>query len=81
MSDAELLERISCDPQILLGKPVVKGTRLSVDYILGQLAHGATVDEIVAEYEGLTPDDVRACLLFAAQSVANVSFMPLGKES
>ena len=81
MNDAALLARISCDPRVLCGKPVVKGTRLSVEYILNLLAHGATIDDVQAEYSGLTRDDVQACLLFASQSLSSAAFMPLVAES
>lgn len=70
MSDQELLERIVSDPAVMVGKPVIKGTRLTVDYILNLLAHGSTVDDILDEYEGLTREDVQACLLFAAHSLS-----------
>ncbi len=46
----------------MVGKPVIRGTRLSVEYILNLLAHGATVTEILEEYEGLVEADIRACL-------------------
>ncbi len=70
MTDADLLARISCDPAVLAGKPVIAGTRLSVDYVLNLLAHGASPDEIIKEYAGLTADDIRACLLFAQKSAS-----------
>jgi uncharacterized protein (DUF433 family) len=50
MSDEKLLGRITLDPNVMQGKPVVKGTRLTVDYILGLLAHGAGEAEILEEY-------------------------------
>lgn len=62
--DQELIERISSNPEIMTGKPVIKGTRLSVDYILNLLAHGVTFDEILDKYQGLTTQDIQACLLF-----------------
>lgn len=65
----------------MAGKPVIGGTRLSVDFILNLLAHGSTVPEIVEEYEGITSEDVRACLLFAAKSLADTQFMPLRAET
>jgi uncharacterized protein (DUF433 family) len=80
MSDQKLLERITLDPQVMLGKPVIKGTRLTVEYILNLLAHNATNEEILAEYDGLTRDDIQACLLFATRSLENTSFMPLAME-
>jgi uncharacterized protein (DUF433 family) len=81
MSDQQLLERISCDARVMAGKPLIRGTRLTVEYILNLLAHGATVDEILDEYEGLTPEDIRACWLFASQSLSSTAFMPLVVES
>lgn len=80
MSDKQLLERITLDPQVMVGKPVIKGTRLTVEYILNLLAHGATTQEILNEYEGLTQSDIQACLLFATRSLENTSFMPLAGE-
>lgn len=81
MSDQQLIERITCDPKIMVGKPVIKGTRLTVEYILNLLAHGSSVEEILDEYEGLSPEDIQACLLFASQSLASAAFMPLVAES
>lgn len=77
MTEQQLLERITLNPKVMVGKPVIRGTRLTVEYILNLLAHGATVDEILEEYDGLTPEDIQACLLFATKSLANTSFMPL----
>jgi uncharacterized protein (DUF433 family) len=81
MSDQQLLERIACDPKVMVGKPVIKGTRLTVGYILNLLAHGSTAEEILNEYEGLSPEDIQACLLFASQSLSSAAFMPLVAES
>lgn len=72
-----LLNRITVNPEIMSGKPVIKGTRLTVDYILNILAYGSTVKEIVAEYEGLTSEDIQACLLFASKTLESSQFMPL----
>ncbi len=63
MKEQDLLNRISSSPRVMVGKPVIRGTRLSVEYILNLLAHGATVTEILEEYEGLVEADIRACLL------------------
>jgi uncharacterized protein (DUF433 family) len=73
MSDQQLLERSTCDPKVMVGKPVIKGTRLTVEYILNLLAHGATTEEILDEYDGLMREDVQACLLFAAQSLSSTA--------
>ena len=71
MKDQQLLKRITLDPKVMVGKPVVKGTRLTVEYILNLLAHGETVDEILKEYDGLARKDIQACLLFATKSLEN----------
>jgi uncharacterized protein (DUF433 family) len=79
MTDQQLLERIAADPKVMVGKPVIKGTRLTVEYILGLLAHGATAADILREYEGLTAEDIQACLLFAHESLKSTSFVPLAE--
>jgi uncharacterized protein (DUF433 family) len=81
MKEQLLLDRIIFSTKVMVGKPVIKGTRLTVEYILGLLAHGATVEEILREYDGLAQEDIQACLLFAAQSLENTTFMPLAVET
>ena len=81
MTDQQLLECISLDPKIMAGKPVVRGTRLAVDYILNLLAHGATVDEVLEEYQGLAPEDIQACILFAAKCLEDSEFMHLAEST
>lgn len=80
MQDEQLLQRIALDPKVMVGKPVIKGTRLTVQYVLDLLAHGATVEEILREYEGLTLEDIQACFLFATKSLESTTFMPLAGE-
>ena len=80
MKEQQLLERITVNPKIMVGKPIIKGTRLTVEYVLNLLAHGATAAEILEEYSGLTPEDIQACLLFATKSLENTAFMPLEME-
>ena len=77
MNDEQLLQRIIVDPNVMTGKPVIRGTRLTVDYILNCLAHGGTEGEILAEYEGLTKEDIQACLLFATKALKDTDFLPL----
>ena len=77
MTDKELLGRITIDPGVVVGKPVIRDTRLSVEFIVGLLAHATTIEEIVAEYPGLTADDVHACLLFASKALESTTFGPL----
>jgi uncharacterized protein (DUF433 family) len=81
MDDQQLLYRITLNPKIMVGKPVIRGTRLTVEYILNLLAHGSTVQEILEEYDGLTQEDIQACFLFATKSLENTAFMPLTVET
>jgi uncharacterized protein (DUF433 family) len=81
MTDENLLSRITLDPEVKVGKPVIRGTRLTVEYVVGLLAAGATIDEVLEEYDGLAGDDVRACLLFASRSLESMAFMPLGAKT
>ncbi|MEL7363354.1 MAG: DUF433 domain-containing protein [Bacteroidota bacterium] len=76
MSDA-LLDRIHTDPNVMVGKPVIRGTRLTVDFVIGLLAHGATVEDVLDEYARLEREDIQACLLFAQRTLADASFVPL----
>jgi len=81
MKGDHLLDRIVINPRVMVGKPIIRGTRLTVEYILNLLAQGATEAEILTEYDGLTRADIQACLLFAAQSLQSTLFMPLTVES
>ena len=58
-------ERIVIDPEILVGKPVIKGTRLAVEFVVDLLAQGWQESEIIRNYPGLTRDDIAACLKYA----------------
>lgn len=64
----------------MVGKPVIRGTRLTVEYVLNLLAHGATADQILAEYDGLVQEDLQACLLFATRALESTAFGPLASE-
>ena len=81
MKDRLLLERITVNPKVMVGKPVIKGTRLTVEFILNLLARGATTAEILDEYNGLALEDIQACLLFARESLSRTEFMPLVVET
>jgi len=81
MTDKKLLARISINPKVMTGKPVIQGTRLTVEYILNLMAHGATNQEILSEYAGLTIEDLHACILFVSKSLENTVFMPLTIET
>lgn len=77
MEKRELLNRIVIDPKIMVGKPVIRGTRLTVQYILGLLSQGMTIDEIIQEYKNLGKDDILACLIFAKNALSDTTFVPL----
>jgi uncharacterized protein (DUF433 family) len=64
----------------MVGKPVIHETRLTVEFILGLLAQGDTIEDILAEYPALVKEDIQACLLFASRSLQDVDFMPLSVE-
>jgi uncharacterized protein (DUF433 family) len=81
MKNEELLKRIILDPKVMAGKPVIRGTRLTVDFILNLFAHGATENEILDEYKGLSVEDIQACFLFATKFLENTDFMPLMESS
>lgn len=66
-------ERITTDPEILAGKPVVRGTRIPVGVVLDYLANNPNFDELFADYPRLTMDDVKACLAFAQALVEGES--------
>lgn len=62
-----LLRRITTNPEIFGGKPIVRGMRMPVDLVLAQLANGATHERLIEEYPWLEPEDIRACLLYATR--------------
>lgn len=70
-------ERISLDPNVPVGKPVIKGTRISVELVVDLLAQGWTTGEILASYSTLTDDDVRACLAYASELLHAERVFPL----
>ncbi len=77
----KLLKRIAVDPQVMVGKPVIRGTRPTVQLVLGLLASGQTIEEVLSEYEGLAREDVLACLLFATEALDSSTFVPLRPEA
>jgi uncharacterized protein (DUF433 family) len=70
-------DRIGVDPGIAFGKPVVKGTRLAVDFIIDLLAHGCSFDEILENYPQLTREDILACLAYAGELASEQIMYPL----
>ena len=69
-------ERIIVDPKILVGKPVIKGTRLAVEFIVDLLAQGWTMDDLLANYPGVSVDDVQACLRYASERLKSEKIYP-----
>lgn len=62
-------ERIAVDPNILVGKPVIKGTRISVELVIDLLARGYSKEQILEQYDHLTADDIQACLAYASETL------------
>jgi len=70
MNEDQLLERITLDPEIFQGKPIIRGMRIAVEHVLGMLAAGDTPERLLREYPFLEPADIRACLAYAHRSLA-----------
>ena len=70
-------DRIVLDPQVLAGKPIIKGTRLAVDFVIDLLAQGWSESEILRNYPGLTPEDIKACLGYASASLKLEKVYPM----
>ncbi|MBM3254550.1 MAG: DUF433 domain-containing protein [Candidatus Omnitrophica bacterium] len=71
MTEEKLLKRIVINPKIMLGKPVIKGTRLTVEIIVEKIAYGETIEDLKRDYPFITEDDVKAALLYAAKRLAH----------
>lgn len=70
MTETKLLKRITVDPKIMLGKPVIEGTRLTVEIVIEKLAYGETAEDLRKDYPFLRKEDILAALLYAAKRVA-----------
>jgi uncharacterized protein (DUF433 family) len=77
MGNIGLQDRITFNPAIFGGKPIIRGRRLAVEHVLGMLAAGDTMESLLHEYPWLERDDIVACLLYAKSVVANEHFEPL----
>jgi len=75
--DEELQRRITINPRVMVGKPVIRGTRIPVELIVRMLAQGIPERDILEEYPRLQPDDIRAALAYAAQVLAHEDVFPL----
>jgi len=71
MTEKNLLKRITVNPKIMLGKPIIKGTRLTVEIIIEKLAYGESFEDLKKDYPFLTEEDIRAALLYAAKRLAH----------
>jgi uncharacterized protein (DUF433 family) len=76
-TEEELLERIVVNPKIMGGKPIVKGTRITVEQVLKMLAQGLTTKDILMDYPHLSKDDVAAVLLYAAKVAGDEEIYPV----
>ena len=81
MNEDKLLKRITVNPKIFGGKPIIRGRRLAVEHILGMLAAGDTPDVILEGYPWLEYEDVQACLAYAHRLVGHERIEPLLVET
>jgi uncharacterized protein (DUF433 family) len=72
----DLTERITLDPSILVGKPVIRGTRISVEFVLGLMAERWSEADILKAYPGLVPEDIQACLAYARDLMSSERVFP-----
>ena len=78
MAEKRLLKRISTNPEIFSGKPIIRGMRISVEMILSLLAQGASVQELIDDYPDLEADDIQTCLAYAHAVIAHDSLDSVG---
>ncbi len=78
--ETEILKRITVNPVIFNGKPIIRGLRIKVENVLALLEQGLSFDEILEEYPDLEEKDIRACVLFARMLVANEEIFELNLE-
>jgi len=76
----ELGERIEMKPDVMLGKPVIRGTRIPVELILRRISEGAAADDLIASYPPLTRDDIRAAVAFAADTIAHQEILEIASS-
>jgi uncharacterized protein (DUF433 family) len=77
MDETKLLERVTVNPKIFGGKPIIRGRRLAVEHVLGMLAAGDTPETILSGYPWLEPEDIQACLVYARRLVGHERVEPL----
>ena len=81
MDETKLLERITYNPKIFGGKPIIRGRRLAVEHVLGMLAAGHTYESILEDFPWLEHEDIQACLLYAARMVGRERMEPVLVET
>lgn len=77
MSREKLLQRIVIDPEVMAGKPIIRGTRMPVDLILKLLAQESTVDSIIEDHPHLQREDIMAALMYGSEVIAGEEVFPL----
>ncbi len=77
MNETDLMQRITANPDIFGGKPILRGRRLAVEHVLGMLAAGDSPEVILSGYSWLEPEDIQACLLYARKVIARERIEPL----
>ena len=81
MNEKQFLERITVNPKIFGGKPIIRGRRLAVEHVLGMLAAGDTAETILEGYPWLELEDIQACLVYARRVVGHERIEPLHVDS
>lgn len=76
-----LTDRIEIDPDVMLGKPVIRGTRIPVELILRKLSEGASGDELLDAYPRLTREDIQAAMRYAADALAHEEMLFIGRDT
>jgi uncharacterized protein (DUF433 family) len=79
--DMPAQDRITIDPKVMLGKPVIKGTRITVELILRKLGEGATEEDLLDAYPRLTREDIQAAMIYAADTLAHEETLLVGHAS
>ena len=71
MTQDDLLKRITANPEIFGGKPIIRGRRMAVEHVLGMLVAGDSVDDLLSGYEWLEREDIQACIAYASRIVSH----------
>ena len=73
----DFIKRIEVNPKVMVGKPVIRGTRITVDAILGRIAEGWTFDEILEDFPHITKEDIKAAVMYAERLVGGEYIFPV----